>query len=616
MSIPIEFVEIPASKVMYDHDTQLFPFSPRRAINQSLVERLKRSITETGLWQPILVRTQTLEGVAGNHRYLAYLEFATEFGVELERLMIPAALVDCDEELAVAIALIEDELRENLTQPETLQAILKAAERKPSVIETIFDIDGATIEQLRFWEQALDTEREAQERQRASQTRLTRQWIQLINSQLAEYPELHSQFIRQLRNPAWVQARTLDDLQRDITRALIGHGIRFEAGKTWNSVPTFSKCFRRQINFKDLREELGQAKSEFSPQADGTLAAFCPYLRLFPHYTQQFIPSPAGSITLPASDSDDLERYPPETVIPERLEAQGDYMPLLDQIEAFCIAPDVREANSCFHQQEAIARQATVEALQQKGLPVALTDFVKEREKQGEFIWLQPQIESKFCTPQSCLHTTDDPPGYVVIAQPGDKWQMVCIHATCGGKAKEALIDWGTEQRRLEQQRHQTALNHLRRVAIERTLLAPAGEGIDLSMPSLLRTIEILLVQDWDSLSMFHIITGWQQAVRGQLVHELGLVDPMSREVTRVLQDRFGELAEKPKTDTIGKLFVLLRESLVHSPEELSRWIACLALVRSWRDEVNTIEQIEDTHQKITHYDAKADMRNDIGYQR
>lgn len=131
-----------------------------------------------------------------------------------------------------------------------------------------------------------------------------------------------------------------------------------------------------------------------------------------------------------------------------------------------------------------------------------------------------------------------------------------------------------------------------------------------------MRTIEILLVQDWDSLSMFHIITGWQQAVRGQLVHELGLVDPMSREVTRVLQDRFGELAEKPKTDTIGKLFVLLRESLVHSPEELSRWIACLALVRSWRDEVNTIEQIEDTHQKITHYDAKADMRNDIGYQR
>lgn len=119
-------------------------------------------------------------------------------------------------------------------------------------------------------------------------------------------------------------------------------------------------------------------------------------------------------------------------------------------------------------------------------------------------------------------------------------------------------------------------------------------------MPSLLRTIEILLVQDWDSLSMFHIITGWQQAVRGQLVHELGLVDPMSKEVTRVLQDRFGELAEKPKTDNIDKLFILLREKLMQSQEELSRWIACLALVRSWRDEVNTLEQIDQATQKLS----------------
>jgi hypothetical protein len=78
------------------------------------------------LWQPIVVRTETLEKVAGNHRYLAYLEFAGEFGVDLEKLVIPAALVDWDEQLVVATVLIEDELGENLTQPETLQAILKA----------------------------------------------------------------------------------------------------------------------------------------------------------------------------------------------------------------------------------------------------------------------------------------------------------------------------------------------------------------------------------------------------------------------------------------------------------------------------------------------------------
>jgi hypothetical protein len=59
-------------------------------------------------------------------------------------------------------------------------------------------------------------------------------------------------------------------------------------------------------------------------------------------------------------------------------------------------------------------------------------------------------------------------------------------------------------------------------------------------------------------------------------------------------------LAETPKTDNIHKLFTFLRERVVHSPEELSRWIAGLALVRSWRDEVNTIEQIEEATQKIS----------------
>jgi predicted glycosyltransferase len=60
-------------------------------------------------------------------------------------LVIPAVVVDCDEQLVVAIALIEADLEENLTQPETLQAIFKAAKHKPSVIETVFDIDSATI---------------------------------------------------------------------------------------------------------------------------------------------------------------------------------------------------------------------------------------------------------------------------------------------------------------------------------------------------------------------------------------------------------------------------------------------------------------------------------------
>jgi hypothetical protein len=118
--------------------------------------------------------------------------------------------------------------------------------------------------------------------------------------------------------------------------------------------------------------------------------------------------------------------------------------------------------------------------------------------------------------------------------------------------------------------------------------------------------IETLLVPDWDTLSMSNIIRGWQQAIRAQLAYELGHTDPMSKEVTQVLQDRFEELAEKPKTDNIHNLFILLRERLVHSPEELSHWVACLALVRSWRDEVNTIEQIGEATQTITTFDGSS----------
>lgn len=177
---------------------------------------------------------------------------------------------------------------------------------------------------------------------------------------------------------------------------------------------------------------------------------------------------------------------------------------------------------------------------------------------------------------------------------------MACVHGECGGQAQEALLDWEAKHQQLEQQRQQAALNHLRQITIERTLLVPAGEGIDLSKPWLLTTIETLLVPDWDTLSMFNIITGWQQAVPVQIAQEMSLTDPMSKEVSRVLQDRFEELAEKPKTDNIPILFTLLREKLVHSQEELSRWIACLALVRSWQDEVKTIEQIEEATRGIS----------------
>jgi hypothetical protein len=81
-------------------------------------------------------------------------------------------------------------------------------------------------------------------------------------------------------------------------------------------------------------------------------------------------------------------------------------------------------------------------------------------------------------------------------------------------------------------------------------------------------------------------------------------IDPTSA-VTQVLRDRYAELAEKPNESNTSQLFALLREKIVHSEVQLGGWIACLALVRTWRDEAKTLEQIEEAIQKISALTAR-----------
>lgn len=384
----ITFAEVPIASIVYAHDTRLFPFSPRRAIDPSLVERLKRSIAETGMWQPVVVRAGTMEGIAGNHRFLAYLAVAAEKGLIAETLTIPAVLVDCDEGDAVTIGLIENELREDLTQWETVRALLKAVERKPQVVETVFEVDRATIEQLRLWPAELDYDAETEARRRALQARLTRQWIALINDLLAEYPELRSYFLEQLRHPTWVQARSLDELDRSITRALLSHGVRFEIGKTWNSMPT-SQCLGCSMTFEELRQALRPGKGSLKLQPNGAAPGCCRYLRLFPRCVQQFVPDAGGNAVLQTGSGH--EAYPHDTLTADGQSIRGESIPLVDDVDAYCIAPNVPQVDSCFRRQEALAAQMMVQALIEEGLPAVLPGFIQEREGIGEFVWIQTE---------------------------------------------------------------------------------------------------------------------------------------------------------------------------------------------------------------------------------
>ncbi len=321
-----------------------------------------------------------MEGIAGNHRFLAYLELVREEGLDENSVRIPAVLIDCDEGFTISIALMENEVRENLTQWEAVRTLIRAFEQRPKAVETVFEVDGSTVEQLRLWEEELDHEAEVKERQRAFQARLTRQWIALINDRLSEHPELRAHFLAQLRNPAWVQARTLEELDPAITRALLDHGIRFETGKTWNEIPA-SQCLGHRMAFEEVCEAMRHTPDDLSPQPGRTCAGFCRHLRLCPHYTQQFVPDAGGPIVLEANAGDDLTCYPPETLAPNGRGVQGRIVQLIDNIDAYCVAPDVHQPGSCFHRQEAEAAQTAVRSLIEQGLP----DFLREQEGLEKF---------------------------------------------------------------------------------------------------------------------------------------------------------------------------------------------------------------------------------------
>jgi hypothetical protein len=87
-----------------------------------------------------------------------------------------------------------------------------------------------------------------------------------------------------------------------------------------------------------------------------------------------------------------------------------------------------------------------------RGMAV-LPNFVKEKQRAGEFIWFEPQLERQPCTPQSCKHAHSTPSGFVVLVEPGGNWKMACVHQECRGQAQEALLDWEAKHQQLEQQR-------------------------------------------------------------------------------------------------------------------------------------------------------------------
>lgn len=390
-------------------------------------------------------------------------------------------------------------------------------------------------------------------------------------------------------------------LTQTLARTFANQGVRFETGMTWNNKPT-SKCLNCQVKPEELHRVLSQPDSEFIPNPDGVISQFCPYLRLFLNHTEQFIPEAGGDLSFPLCGGSTRDLYPVETKAMDGREVCGKKVLLFDSFDAFCMAPDVQEADGCFNQQENVAHQSIVDELRKQGLPAVLPDFIKLKQRAGDFIWLDPQLGDELCTPTNCRYRDSEPPGFVSLAQPGGFWRMVCTHAECGSKAKEALIDLEAEQRRHERESRRAALNRLQQISVERTLFAPSGEQIDVSKPAFLAVVEPLLVPTWDTAMMAHIVAGWQGFTRQQIAAELNIPNSLAPEVTRTFRNRYGDLATEPRPDEISGRFALLREQVTQSEEGLRRWFACVAVVRVWRDQVETVEGITEAIQRVYGY--------------
>jgi len=610
MNMRMTYAEIPADSVVYDPQTGLFPFSSRKEVDKDHVYRIAQSIEETGYWSPILVRAKTMQGLAGNHRFLALLHLAEKNGTPLETLKIPALLVECDEGEAVAIGLLENEMRKQLTQWELVKAILRVSSKRGEAVERLYRLDGKTVEQLRFWPDGLDHDAEEEAIKRSARARLPSDWWRAIHERLADHDQLRACLQEKLRDPSWVLGRTLEDLNEEITLELRGSGIRFEAGKTWNSVPS-AKCLGNQTSFGEVIRTLSDDPDRPPATLDGRWPGACRYLRLFPKYIRHLAPLPERECCArtsghqPAamavgSGNSDAERHP-SAENPRPLEV----------IDAYCVDPRWQRADSCFGELEGLAADEAVSTFRDAGLPAVLHSGVGELEAGGQFVWRRPDISGAECTPSSCPFAGNDPPGIVIPIYPHGPGDPVCLNTMCGMPAREEKGNREADARRTDPAGLQEALDGLRGMSLRRTLFSPPGKGVLLTDTFVLAALEEVLVPKWDVKTMLHVAAGCLLA---------GDVGEMNdRETNGFPRSPAGPetllspsaLREHASDHEVREAFKSVRDRYVKTAQDLERWIACLVLVRTWRDCTDTLEGAESALERLAWISASTDTVGD-----
>lgn len=93
------------------------PYQPRRHFDEEALEELTKSVKETGVLQPIILRKSSVKGyeiIAGERRFRA--------SKKAELVTIPAIIRELDEEVMMQVAILENLQREDLTALEEADA--------------------------------------------------------------------------------------------------------------------------------------------------------------------------------------------------------------------------------------------------------------------------------------------------------------------------------------------------------------------------------------------------------------------------------------------------------------------------------------------------------------
>jgi hypothetical protein len=568
-------VDLPISSIQYNHITGLFAFTPRKAVDLEHVAHLKSSIQTLGLMQPIIVQASSLQGIAGNHRFLAVRDIFQDSEIPTDQQRIQAVLIECSDDEARMIALVENELRQDLTKWEEFLSLQQAFRQAPKTTERIFGVDAEMAEQLRLWSEDLDYSQELGRRKQSLKSVILNGWVRIINSYLANFPELKAEFLSELRQPTWLRVKTTDELVEAINDAVFAVCHHFHEGESWNTTPT-EKCLGPGRSFAELCQNI-QSRALYG---SACMPGCCPALRIRTATTAHFIPNPDGTAFYPVSrlQFDEI----PEEAIEGNL-IRGTEFRSTETFQAFCLSQE-SWARECYLALENEAAKVEIEHYRQNGMPAVQEQFLATRKARHEFVLISPTIRGIPCAPQNCPENlgVQDLPACVLCLSPNGRQKTICLREYCPTRADapEDLVQ--AEQRSNERGVTERIIDQLADLAIGETLIHGVVDSKEILSGETLDEVLLTLVPLWDTKSMRLVLAAWERYQRKQIGASLGM-DWNDKRVRKAYRDHYQEIAAAYENAAIGEAFERLRLEIESEAGGATRWLACLARVHQWR---------------------------------